>query len=283
MEPITIYRAAARLNSIDLFYLDTRTSGPVILCLHGRWGRGQTFSAFMQQYGSRYRVIAPDQRGHGLSGKPVSRYTAEEMAEDAVALLDFLGIERVILVGHSMGARVAGHLAALYPERVDALALLDKSANGLKDNPELPLSEIPDIDPLTKDWPMPFATLQQAQDFLKKQTESQLEYEYFIGSLYEDEKGYKMMHSNQAIGANIAYDTNWYHLLPGIQCPVLLIRSSSHEAVPDEDHAKMKALLQNCTARELSHPDHNVHLSNPDEFYAYFDSFLNGLLAAQAR
>lgn len=281
MQQVNIYRAVAPLKSLDLFYLDTRSPGPVILCLHGRWGRAQTFFAFMQQYGDRYRVIAPDQRGHGLSGKPVSRYTAEEMAEDIVMLLDYLGIERVILVGHSMGGRIAGHIAALYPTRVEALVLLDKSANGLKDKPELPLTDIPDIDPLTKDWPMPFATLQQAQDFLKMHTESQLEYEYFMGSLYEDETGYKMMFSSQAIAANIAHDINWYHLLPRIQCPVLLIRSSSHEAVPDEDDAKMQALLQNCTAREISHPDHNVHLSNPGEFYAYFDAFLISLMAAK--
>ncbi len=277
MKQIAIHRAIAPLSSLKLFYLDTRTPGPVILCLHGRWGRAQTFFALMQQYGDRYRVIAPDQRGHGLSDKPISRYTAEEMAQDIMELLEHLEIERVILVGHSMGGRIAGYFAALHPEYVTALALLDKSANGPAAKSMAPLADIPAIDPQTKDWPMPFATLQQARSFLKGHTESALEYEYFMESLCEGEAGYQMLFSSQAIAANIAHETSWHHLLPHIQCPVLLIRSASHEAVPDEDYAKMQVLLQSCTAQEISHPDHNVHLSNPSEFYTYFDAFLAAL------
>jgi pimeloyl-ACP methyl ester carboxylesterase len=103
MSTLKIYRNVARLKNAEMFYLDTRTDGPTILCLHGRWGRAETWSDFIRHYGNRYRVIAPDQRGHGLSSKPLSNYTAEEMAEDIIQLLNFLNIESVILVGHSMG------------------------------------------------------------------------------------------------------------------------------------------------------------------------------------
>jgi hypothetical protein len=54
----------------------------------------------------------------------------------------------------------------------------------------------------------------------------------------------------------------------------MLICSSSHEAVPDEDFRKMQALIPDCMAFEMSHPDHNVHLGNQTEFYGYFDEFL---------
>ncbi len=101
----------------------------------------------MRHYGERYRVVAPDQRGHGLGGKPVSRYTADELAGDAVALLDHLGIAAVVVVGHSMGAHVAAYLAATHPERVKALALLDKSAAGPEKGISLPPEEIPPVAP----------------------------------------------------------------------------------------------------------------------------------------
>ena len=115
MENVKIHRSMAKLENIDIFYRDTKTDGQAILCLHGRWGRGETWVDFMRHYGEKYRVIAPDQRGHGLSGKPIAKYTGEEMAADMVALLDFLNLDSVILVGHSMGGRVAGYLTALYP------------------------------------------------------------------------------------------------------------------------------------------------------------------------
>jgi 2-succinyl-6-hydroxy-2,4-cyclohexadiene-1-carboxylate synthase len=105
--------------------------------------------------------------------------------------------------------------------------------------------------------------------------ESDLAYEYFIESLTETVDGYQMLFSPQAMTANIAYYENWYHLLPCIKCPVLLVRSSSHDAVPDEDYQKMQSLIPHCMACEVSHPDHNVYQGNKEQFYSYFDEFLN--------
>jgi len=274
MEKVKIHREMVKLKSIELFYRDTKTEGPAILCLHGRWGRGETWVDFIRHYGKKYRVIAPDQRGHGLSAKPLSKYTAEEMAADMVQLLEFLKLDSVILVGHSMGGRVAGYLAALYPKFVKALVILDKSASGPAEPNPLPLDQIPTLDPATKDWPMPFAGLVEAQEFIKQNTDSDLEYQYFMISLTETVAGYQMLFSTQATTANIAYEQNWFHLLPKIKCPVLLIRAKGNDAVPDEDFTKMQSLITDCVAHEMSHPDHNVHLSNKAEFYEYFDEFL---------
>ena len=274
MEKVKIYRNISRLKDIDMFYFDTKTEGPVILCLHGRWGRAETWYDFIQHYGKQYRIIAPDQRGHGLSSKPISKYRPEEMAEDVIELLDFLKIGSVILVGHSMGGRIASYFAKLYPKYVKGLAILDKSAKGpVKPSMLLP-GEIPPIDPVTKDWPVPFSSLSEAMEYIRNGTESDLEYQYFMNSLEETVEGYRMMYSSQAIAANIAYDENWFHILPEIKCPVLFVRAKASNSVSNEDFAKMKSLIPDCIAREMSHPDHNVHLGNKEEFYRYFDEFL---------
>jgi pimeloyl-ACP methyl ester carboxylesterase len=270
-----IHRNRVTLNGIDIFYLDTKTKGDTIICLHGRWGRGETWIDFMQHYGEKYRVIAPDQRGHGLSGKPVSKYTADEMALDIIALMDHLNIDSIILVGHSMGASVAGHLCAAYPNRVKALALLDKSAAGPEKASELPVEKIPPVDPIIKDWPLPFSSLTEARNYIKNAMESDLACQYFMNSLTEDMDGYHMMFSSQAMAANIAYYKKWFDLLPKIKCPVMLVRAGGHEAVSDADFNRMRSLLSDCMAFEMSHPDHNVYLGNWEEFYRYFDSFLS--------
>ncbi|MBY9016261.1 MAG: alpha/beta hydrolase [Candidatus Lokiarchaeota archaeon] len=277
MEKVKIHRNIAKLKNIDIFYRDTKTEGPVILCLHGRWGRGETWVDFIQHYGKEYRVIAPDQRGHGLSSKPISKYSAEEMAADMVELLGYLKLDSVILVGHSMGGRIAGYLTTLYPKYVKALALLDKSASGQVKPKSLPLNQIPTIDPLTKDWPLPFATLIDAKEFIKQAMDSNLGYHYFMNSLVETVEGYQMMFSSQAMAANIAYEEDWFHLLPKIKCPVMLVRAKGNDAVSDEDFNKMQSLITDCVAYEMSQPDHNVHLSNKAEFYSYFDGFLKKL------
>jgi 2-succinyl-6-hydroxy-2,4-cyclohexadiene-1-carboxylate synthase len=273
MNKVKIYRNVAKLSNIDMFYLDTRTDGPVILCLHGLWGRGNTWYDFMQKYGSQYRIIAPDQRGHGLSSKPESKYQAEEMAVDLSELLDYLNLDSVILAGHSMGGNIAAHFTYLYPKRVNALAILDMPASGPAHN-NMPLEQLVVVDPFTKDWPMPFATLSEAKAYIKQTAASELEYQYFMNSLTETVRGYEMMYSSQAIAAYKAYYEDWYHILPEIHCMVLLVRSGSHASVSDEDYEKMQFMLVNCIAREVSHPDHNVHLSNKEEFYGIFSEFL---------
>ncbi|WP_197545420.1 alpha/beta fold hydrolase [Paenibacillus riograndensis] len=257
--------------------MDTKTEGPAVLCLHGRWGRAETWVDFIHQYGKQFRVIAPDQRGHGLSSKPVSNYTAEEMAEDIKELIIHLNLESVIIVGHSMGGGVAGYMAALHPEYIQALAILDKSANGPDERNPVSLEQIPAVDPVTKDWPLPFSSLCEAKHYIRGAMVSELSYQYFINSLIETPEGYEMMFSPQAIAANIAYYVNWYSLLPSIKCPVLLIRAKNSEGLPDADYMKMQSLLPNCHAYEISHPDHNVHLGNKEEFYTCMDLFLDGL------
>jgi 2-succinyl-6-hydroxy-2,4-cyclohexadiene-1-carboxylate synthase len=274
MDKIKIYRNIAKLKSINMFYLDTKTDGPTILCLHGRWGRAETWYDFIQNYGKQFRIIAPDQRGHGLSDKPISKYTAEEMAEDLIDLLNYLNLDSVILVGHSMGGRVAGYLTALYPKFIKGLAILDRSASGLTKLNNLPLDRISALDPLTKDWPLPFSSLNEAKDYIRQATDSDMGYDYFMNSLVECVEGYQMLFSSQAMAAGIAYDVDWFHVLPNLACQVLLIRAKGNEAISDEDFIKMQSMIPNCLTLEMSHPDHNVHLGNKEEFYEYFDRFL---------
>ena len=83
-----------------------------------------------------------------------------------------------------------------------------------------------------------------------------------------------MMFSAQAMAAGIAYDVDLFALLPKIECPALLLRAQGQDGVTDDDFAKMQALLPDCRAHQMSLPDHNVHLSNEEEFYGYLDSFL---------
>ncbi|WP_297110159.1 alpha/beta hydrolase [uncultured Devosia sp.] len=72
--------------------------------------------------GAGYQAITLDNRGHGQSDKPhdPELYYPTQMAEDAIALLDHLGIERAVVLGYSMGARIAAFMAFNHPERVVA-------------------------------------------------------------------------------------------------------------------------------------------------------------------
>ena len=74
-------------------------------------------------FGRRFRCIAIDNRGSGRSDKPEGPYTLEQMAADAVAVLDAEGIGQAHVVGHSMGSYVAQVMAVAYPDRLRSLTL----------------------------------------------------------------------------------------------------------------------------------------------------------------
>ncbi|MFE5296652.1 alpha/beta fold hydrolase [Streptomyces sp. NPDC056632] len=123
-----------------LSYLDFTpdSTGRPLLALHGHLSEGASYAHLAEALGPEWRVVALDQRGHGDSDRAPD-YRREGYVADALALLDHLGLERVVLVGHSLGAINAYHLAAAHPERVAGLVCTDSAAL-LPDTGTSPLS-----------------------------------------------------------------------------------------------------------------------------------------------
>ncbi|MEM8644020.1 MAG: alpha/beta fold hydrolase [Pseudomonadota bacterium] len=113
-------------DGVEIAYLDEGEGEPILL-IHGfasnvatNWADPHWVRTLTQD---GRRVIALDNRGHGQSDKldDPARYGAPEMAEDAIRLLDHLGIGRVDVMGYSMGARIAAFLAFAHPDRVRSI------------------------------------------------------------------------------------------------------------------------------------------------------------------
>ena len=107
-----------RMNVVDI------GSGQPILFIHGA-GPGTnasySFGTVLDDLAQRYRVIAADMPGYGKSGDMVGDDVPANVAKYCLALLDDLGVDRAILVGHSRGGRIATELTFAAPERVDLL------------------------------------------------------------------------------------------------------------------------------------------------------------------
>lgn len=117
-------------DGVTISYDDTGVpDGKPVLLVHGfasnrneGWKRTGWYAAFERR---GQRIIAPDTRGHGQSGKPhdPASYAPERRLADLTELLDHLGIKRADVVGYSMGARLALSLAMAAPERIDQLVV----------------------------------------------------------------------------------------------------------------------------------------------------------------
>ena len=123
----------ARIRLSSGVVLHVAESGPAggkpVLFLHGFPDSWFTYSNMLDRLPKNVRAIVPSQRGHGDSDRPDCCYRITDLAQDAVALLDALGIERADVVGHSMGSFVAQRIASMHPDRVDRLILIGSSTS----------------------------------------------------------------------------------------------------------------------------------------------------------
>jgi pimeloyl-ACP methyl ester carboxylesterase len=112
------------LYGLRFHYLDWGGDGPPLVMLHGFTGHAHTWDHTARALADQYRVLALDQRGHGDTAWAPG-YGSRPMVGDLLAFLDALGLERVTLMGLSMGGNVAYLFAAAHPERIERLIIVD--------------------------------------------------------------------------------------------------------------------------------------------------------------
>ena len=122
----------ATVNGVRAAY-ETSGDGFPILLLHGFPRTRRTWEKVAPALAERFAVVAPDRRSYGESGAPAdpSAYALGDMAADAAALMDHLGYERFIVVGHDKGAPTARRVAADLPERVAGMVQIDAAPQGV--------------------------------------------------------------------------------------------------------------------------------------------------------
>jgi pimeloyl-ACP methyl ester carboxylesterase len=115
----------------------TGGDGPPLLLVHGWPQTWYAWRLMMPALARDFAVVAPDQRGSGLSGKPEDGYDTGTLAADLVALMDALGHERFAVAGHDTGMWIGYALAADHPDRVARLAVAETPLPGVSPSPPL--------------------------------------------------------------------------------------------------------------------------------------------------
>lgn len=118
------------VNGIALHVQDTgarESNAPALVFLHYYGGSSRTWADVIDSLGARYRCVAIDHRGWGESDKPSSGYSLAGLANDAQQVIGKLGLQRFVIVGHSMGGKVAQLIASRRPQGLAGLVLVAPS------------------------------------------------------------------------------------------------------------------------------------------------------------
>ncbi len=223
-----------------LTYRDSGGPGRPLLALHGHFSDGRTFAGVAPGR----RLIALDQRGHGDSD-PAADYSRAGYVADAVAVLDHLGLDRVAVLGHSLGGVNAYQLAAWHPARVTALVVEDIGAV-VDDDLSFALAW-----PARTESPSPYVSTRQVADGWELTF-----------------RPADMVASQQSLNGD-----HWADWLAS-SCPALLIRGERSRVLARGHAMEMLARRPRTELVELQ-AGHTVHRTVPDAYAAAVADFLS--------
>jgi pimeloyl-ACP methyl ester carboxylesterase len=236
--------------------------GPATLLLHGIGNYGRYWDFFADAVAGRLRLVAPDARGHGESGRPTDGYAPQDFVADAVAVLDALAIERAIVVGHSMGGTHAIRLAAVHPERVARLVVVDAGPEPMPEGSERARR-------LSLERPERFEYADEALAYLRRTSPGYSEEVYAnrMRWLFREQAGDFVWRSSRdalaAIMSGAGHGDLW-DALRAIRCPVLVVRGTKSNVQSVEVAERMVKSLADGRLIELD-AGHNVALDRPQE------------------
>ncbi len=231
-----------RLSVIDIG--PERPEG-VIVFVHGYGGHALQWVNQIKAFSDRFRVLAPDLRGHNRSDAPHTRYTIDEIVGDLWVMLKKLGVqEPVTLVGHSFGGAVVTEFALRYPERVGRLVLI--AATG-----EYRLAPL-----LSQVFRLPLAVLRPIQSLARR-------------SLWAP------AHVLKPLYQNTLRRWNGWSMFRDLRLPVMVIRGDRDTVYPARDFAEVARVIPNAEDINVGASGHLVQLERADAVNRALERFLS--------
>jgi pimeloyl-ACP methyl ester carboxylesterase len=256
-------RHAVIRDGTELVYWTWPGAGPPALLLHGIGNYGRYWDLFADAVGDRLALVAPDARGHGESGRPGDGYASADFTADALAVLDAAGIERAVVVGHSLGGLHSINLAARHPERVRALVIVDASPDPLPEGAER-------AQRLLTGRPTRFRERADARAYLERTSPGYpaAVYENRLAFAFREENGALVWRSDPAaleriMRARTPTEDRW-DALAKITCPTVVVRGTRSNLLSADIAQQMVQTLADGRLMELD-AGHNVPLDRPRE------------------
>jgi pimeloyl-ACP methyl ester carboxylesterase len=224
----------ADLGSIRIHYLDFEGSNPPIVLLHGLSANANEFGGLVHAgLSPRFRVVAPDLRGRGRSEKPAEGYSMREHAEDVIALLDFLKMDKVVIGGHSFGALLAIFMAAEFAHRISKVVVIDAAIHM---HPQVRELIKPSLDRLGQVLPSVehYISQMRAAPHVAGFWDDAIE-DYFRAEIQENADGTaQSLTSATAIAQALdgVQAEQWAELVSRVRQPVLLLNSAGEYGPP---------------------------------------------------
>lgn len=247
--------ATVTLNGVDLQVIDSGGDLPTVMLLHGLAGHAEEWDEVARCLTARHRVIAFDQRGQGRSTRRPADLSRQAHVDDVVGVAHARGVQRLVLVGQSMGAHTALLTAAQHPDLVERLVLIEGGVGG-----EGASATAEVIDWFTQ-WPTPFPSRRDAAAYFGGGAAGLA----WSAGLEDDADGFRPRFDVDVLQEALAAvhaQARWQEW-QSITCPVTLVRGS-RGSMPQQELERMTAVRPEARIVEVAGAGHDVHLDCPE-------------------
>ena len=287
MEPRSIRIPAA--DGLTLHALEWSALGVPMILIHGFGNEAHIWDDFAPQVAAHYRVIALDLRGHGDSDwDPESRYDYTNHLADLEAVVAALGMERMVLVAHSLGGRVSMLFAGRHPEQLAGLVIVDSAPElDVRGTTRIRLEVAENRDPafesvaqyetlLAHNYPAatPEAIKRMARNGLRKREDGR--YELKMDPAYRGASGPRLG-PDELQSREEEHVKRMWEALAELPCPTLVVRGAASDIMSPEVADRMvDEVLPNGTLAVVPQAGHSVMTDNPRGFAEAVCAFVLG-------
>lgn len=270
-------RFATTRDGVRIYFEEEGEAGkPPILIVPGLGGLEETYNHVAERMKNRYRIIKIDGRGLGLSDKPEGMYSIDMLTLDVLAVLDLLGIDKINLLGHSLGGFVAQQFYNNHPDRVNSIILVSTNCGYGDPNALLPPKER--IDRFNE------VLNPEAPDFAKKALEKTLM--CYDQSFVFSPEGQQIIAAAAMMRERIPYeslvkrgDGGWkfrnFEHLGKIGVPVLVIHGENDQLVPIANADLFAEHIPNCVKAIFANCGHHPFIEKVDDFIRTLGDFVD--------
>lgn len=266
------------LNGIRFHYLDWgNDQRPPLVLLHGGSLTAHTWDMAALLLRPYYHLIAVDQRGHGDTEWTPTEQLEEDndalMLSDTEAFIDFLGFERIILCGMSMGGNNAYRYAARHPDRLRALVVVDVAPELITEGQQSMRLFRRDTETLARFEDF----LDRALKFSPRRAPEHLRYS-LLHSLKQTDDGWTWKQDRRRpppdeTEAKRKVEELWT-TVRAITTQTLLVRGADSQVLSDDSQQRTAQAMADCDTVTIPGATHNVQGDNPKDFAASVDNWL---------
>ena len=268
------------LHGHKLSYVDSG-SGEAILFVHGLLGSHRNWRHLVDRLDNTNRVIVPDLFGHGASEKHEGDYSPSAQAATLRDLINRLDIDRVTIVGHSLGGGISLAFCYLFPDRVERLVLVGTGGLGREVSPALRAATLP-----VADWVLPVIASQWVRGGAelvgrglslfgwRASHDIRAAWEGFTELSDADARRAFLATTRAVMNSHGQTIAAHEYLLELAELPVLVVWGTNDMVIP-VDHAKrLGELAPACRVEIFDGAGHFPHLDQPDRFADVLRDFM---------